>query len=151
MSLKFFHIVFIAASCLMALVVGIWALDAYRFDRSTSWLLLAAVAFGGGGGLVVYGTRFLQKARKLGLAGLLAAGTLGLPSDLLACTVCIGNTESSLRAGMNAGILALLGFAGFMIVSFAIFFVQLARKAREAEHADRHVLDSRSGRNTVHA
>lgn len=132
MSLKFFHIVFIALSCLIALVVGIWALDAYRADGSLAWILLAAIAFLGGGGLVVYGTRFLHKARRLGLAWLLAAATVGLPRELLACTVCLGNTESPLRAGMNAGILALLGFAGFMIVSFGLFFVHLARKAAAA-------------------
>ena len=133
MSLKFFHIVFIAVSSLMSLFVGVWALDAYRTDRSAGMIALAIVAFAGGGLLVVYGNRFLQKTRKLGVAALAAAGTLGLPSDLLACAVCVGNTDSSLRAGMNAGILALLGFAFFMIVSFAAFFIYLWRKAKSVE------------------
>jgi hypothetical protein len=132
MSLKFFHIVFIAVSTLLCLVVGVWALDAYRSEGAVTWIALAVGSFVGGGLLVVYGTRFLQKFRKLGIAGLLAAGTLGSPAEALACAVCIGNTQSSLVNGMNAGILALLGFAGFMIVSFAAFFVYLARKARQA-------------------
>jgi hypothetical protein len=34
---------------------------------------------------------------------------------------------------MNAGILALLGIAGFMIASFAIFFIYLWRKAKSAD------------------
>ena len=148
MSLRFFHVLFIACSTLMALVVGIWAIDAYRTDGSATWLALAVLSFVGGGLLVVYSNRFLQKTRKLGVAALVAAGTFGLPADLLACTVCLGNTTSSLRDGMNAGILALLGFAGFMIVSFAIFFVYLARKARAAA-ADINVPES--GRDTVHA
>jgi hypothetical protein len=136
MSLKFFHIVFITLSTLMCLVVGLWALDAYRTDGSQTWVALAVGSFAGGAFLVVYGTRFLQKFRKLGVAGLLAAGTLGWPADdALACAVCLGNTQSSLRDGMNAGILALLGFAGFMIVSFAIFFIYLWRKARSVETA----------------
>lgn len=130
MSLKFFHILFIALSCMLSLVVGIWAIDAYRTDGSASWIGLAAVSFGGGAFLVVYGNRFLHKMRKLGLAGLLVAGTLGHPSDLFACTVCLGSTDSLLRNGMNAGILALLGFAMFMIVSFAAFFIYLWRRAR---------------------
>lgn len=132
MSLRFFHILFIALSALMCLVVGIWAIDAYRFDGSATWLALAVVAFAGGASLVVYGNRFLQKTRKLGVAALAAAGTLGMPADLLACAVCMGNTDSLLRDGMNAGILALLGFALFMIVSFAAFFVYLWRKSKAA-------------------
>jgi hypothetical protein len=133
MSLKFFHILFITLSAVMSLVVGLWAIDAYRADGSLTWLVLAVLAFGGGGALVVYGNRFLHKMRKLGLAALVVAGTFGLPSDLLACAVCIGNTQSSLRDGMNAGILALLGFALFMIASFAAFFIYLWRKAKTVE------------------
>jgi len=132
MSLRFFHILFITVSSLMCLVVGVWAIDAYRTDGAASWMALAALAFAGGGVLVVYGNRFLQKTRKLGVAALAAAGTLGAPVDLFACAVCLGNTNSSLRDGMNAGILALLGFALFMIVSFAAFFVYLWRKSKTA-------------------
>jgi hypothetical protein len=135
MSLKFFHILFIAVSSLMCLVVGLWALDAYRADGALSWLALAAAALAGGGGLVVYGSRFMQKMRKLGIAALVA-GSLAVPGDLLACTVCLGNTQSSLRDGMNAGILALLGFALFMIVSFAAFFIYLWRRSKAIESSD---------------
>ncbi len=143
MSLRFFHILFVSLSAVMSLVVGLWAIDAYRTDGSAAWAGLALLAFGGGALLVVYGTRFLQKTRKLGVAALAAAGTLGVPSELLACAVCLGNTQSSLRDGMNMGILALLGFAGFMIVSFAIFFIHLARKAKAAAASQE--------RNPVHA
>lgn len=143
MSLRFFHIVFIVLSALMSLVVGTWAIDAYRTDGSPTWAALAFLAFIGGGLLVIYGSRFLAKMRKLGVVALVASGTLGLPSDLLACTICLGNTQSSLRDGMTMGILALLGFAGFMIVSFAVFFIYLARKAKAASASQE--------RNPVHA
>jgi hypothetical protein len=133
MSLRFFHIVFITLSALMSLLVGLWAIDAYRGDGSLTWAILAVLAFVGGGGLVVYGNRFLHKMRKLGVAALVAAGTLATPSKALACTVCIGNTESLLRDGMNAGVLALLGFALFMMVTFAAFFIYLWRKAKAVE------------------
>jgi len=132
MSLRFFHILFIVVSALMSLVVGLWALNAYRTDPSAMWIALAALAFAGGGLLVVYGNRFLQKTRKLGVVALVAAGMCGVPSDALACTVCLGNTDSLLRDGMNAGILALLGFALFMIVSFAAFFVYIWRRSKTA-------------------
>lgn len=143
MSLRFFHIVFIVLSALMSLVVGIWAIDAYRIDGAPTWAALAVLALTGGGLLVVYGTRFLKKMRKLGVVALVAAGTLGLPSDLLACAVCLGNTQSPLRDGMTMGILALLGFASFMIVSFAVFFIYLARKAKAASASQE--------RNALHA
>ena len=130
MSLRFFHALFIAISTLLCLFVGIWAIDAYRFDRSPGWIALAVLALAGGGVLVTYGTRFLQKTRGLALAVAAAAGTVAAPADLLACAVCVGNTNSSLRDGMNAGILALLGFALFMIVSFAAFFIYLWRRSK---------------------
>jgi hypothetical protein len=132
MSLRFFHILFIALSALMALVVGIWAIDAYRRDGAPMWIALALFALAGGALLVVYGNRFLKKTRGLTVAALAAAGTLALPSDAFACAVCIGNTTSPLRDGMNAGILALLAFALFMMVSFAAFFIYLWRKSRSA-------------------
>jgi hypothetical protein len=132
MSLRFFHAVFIALSVLMALFVAVWAIDAYRTDGSGRWLGLALLALGGGALLTVYGNRFLRKTRNLGVAALAAAGTLAAPSPALACAVCLGSTTSSLRDGMNAGILALLGFALFMIVSFAVFFVYLWRKSKSA-------------------
>lgn len=143
MSLKFFHIVFIAVSTLLCLVVGVWALDAYRNDGAATWIVLAVLSFVGGALLVVYGSRFLQKFRKLGMAAVFAAGTLGVPADALACAVCIGNTQSSLRDGMNAGILALLGFALFIIVCFAVFFIYLWRKAKS--------VDTSHGGDPVHA
>jgi hypothetical protein len=133
MSLKFFHVLFITLSAAMSLVVGLWAIDAYRGDGSLTWLVLAVLGFAGGGALVVYGNRFLHKMRKLGLAALVVAGTLGSPSKLLACAVCIGNTESTLRDGMTAGILALLAVALFMMATFAAFFIYLWRKAKSVE------------------
>ncbi len=132
MSLKFFHLLFIGLSALMSLGVGLWAIDAWRTDGAASWLVLALVAIAGGGGLVVYGNRFRQKVRKLGIAALLVAGTLGLPGDALACPACVGTSDSVLQSGMNMGILALLGVTGFMLACFAYFFVSLARRARQA-------------------
>jgi hypothetical protein len=135
MSLRFFHALFIGLSALMCLVVGVWAIDAYRTDGSAAWLALTALALAGGALLVVYGNRFLQKTRKLGVVAIAAAGTLGIPDPAFACAVCLGNTQSSLRDGMNAGILALLGFALFMIASFAAFFIYLWRKSKAATHS----------------
>jgi hypothetical protein len=130
MSLKFFHILFIAMSTVLSLGVGLWAINAWRTDGDAGWLILTVLSFLGGAGLVVYGNRFLQKVRKLGIAVLVVAGSLGAPSDALACSVCIGNTTSALSTGLGSGILLLLAVTGFMLVCFAAFFVHLALKAR---------------------
>ena len=130
MSLRFFHVLFIAVSSLMSIGVGVWAIGAWRADGATAWLWMAVLAFVCGAALVLYGNRFLQKTRTLGLASLLGAGTLATPTDALACTVCLGNTDSIMQSGMNMGILALLGVTGFMLVCFASFFVYLVRRAR---------------------
>ena len=136
MSLRFFHVLFIAVSSLMLLGVGVWAIEAWRADGAAGWLAMAALAFVGGAVLVVYGNRFLQKTRTLGIVSLLVAGTVATPTDALACTVCLGNTDSIMQSGMNMGILALLGVTGFMLACFASFFVYLIRRARTSETQD---------------
>ena len=130
MSLRFFHVFFIAASVLMALGVGVWAIGAWQGDNAAQWLALGALAFASAVGLTVYGSRFLKKTRGLGLAAVLLAVLLGLPQDALACPACIGTSESPMQAGMNLGIMALLGVIGAVLACFASFFVYLARRAR---------------------
>ena len=61
MTLKWFHIVFIALSTLMSLGIGVWGLF-------NSFLVLGIVSLAGSAGLCVYGTYFLQKARRMGLS-----------------------------------------------------------------------------------
>lgn len=60
MSLKWFHIVFISLSVLLSLWFGIWAL----FNEQ---IALGILSLGGSAGLVLYGSYFLGKVRKLGV------------------------------------------------------------------------------------
>jgi hypothetical protein len=62
---------------------------------------------------------------------LLAAAALTLlhPPSLWACAACYGQSDSPLAAGMNWGILSLLGTIGLVLGGVASFFVYLARKA----------------------
>ena len=130
MSLKYFHLFFIAVSTVMAAGVGAWAVDAWQANGAGQWMALAVLGFGSAVGLIVYGSRFFQKVRKLGIAGLLIAGSLAMPGEALACPACAaGSTDSILRSGMNMGIFTLLGVTGFMLVSFAVFFIYLARRS----------------------
>jgi hypothetical protein len=60
MSLKWFHIVFIALSVLLSLWFGVWGL----FNQQVA---LGIVSLGASIGLVVYGNYFLGKVRKFGV------------------------------------------------------------------------------------
>jgi len=132
MPLRLVHVTFIAASALMAAGVGAWAVNAWMRGEGASWAALAAVAGAGAVSLVVYGGRFLRKMRRLGLAALVLAVTLGVPDAALACPACVGTTDSPLQAGMNLGILTLVGVITVILTCFAAFFVHLARRARQA-------------------
>jgi hypothetical protein len=60
MSLKWFHVVFISISTLMGIAIGVWGL----FNH---FVVLAVASLASSAGLCVYGSYFLQKARKEGL------------------------------------------------------------------------------------
>lgn len=66
MSLKAFHIVFIAVSVLVAAGYGVWEVLRYLDGGSFVSLGAAVVAFVVAGGLVVYGKRFLEKLKHVG-------------------------------------------------------------------------------------
>ena len=65
MSLKAFHIFFIILSTLLAVALGVWALD--EFGRSASWvhLALGVGSFIASGVLVLYGIWFLRKLKRV--------------------------------------------------------------------------------------
>jgi len=50
----------------------------------------------------------------------------------MACPVCFGAVEPSIRESMNLGILVLLAVTAGVLACFARFFLLLARRAREA-------------------
>jgi hypothetical protein len=63
MSLKAFHVVFIAASIVLAVGFGLWALS---IGGGTN-LLVALTSFASAVALVAYEVGFLRKCRELGL------------------------------------------------------------------------------------
>ena len=64
MSLKAFHIVFIALSLALALGFGAWCLKTNRTEADKGYLALGVTSFAVGGLLIVYGSWFLRKLRK---------------------------------------------------------------------------------------
>lgn len=65
MSLKVFHLVFIAASIILSFGVAVWELRFYTMTRSVSELSLAVLFLAMGAVLVAYGMRTIQKFKEL--------------------------------------------------------------------------------------
>ncbi len=66
MSLKIFHLVFIALSVLMAAVVGGWGVNRFLDGGGTGGLALGLGFFVAGAVLLVYGVRVARKLREIG-------------------------------------------------------------------------------------
>jgi hypothetical protein len=62
-SLKSFHIVFVACSVLFSAGFGYWALRAFQTSGEGLMLTLSLGSFVAAGALVVYGVWFLKKLR----------------------------------------------------------------------------------------
>jgi hypothetical protein len=63
MSLKAFHVVFIAAALVLAGWTGWWSWSQWQSGAEGGWLALAAACAAAMVGLVVYGIWFLEKTR----------------------------------------------------------------------------------------
>ncbi len=61
------------------------------------------------------------------VAAVLAALT---PPAARACAVCFGAADSAMTEGMNAGILALLGFVGVVQVGFVALFLRFRQRSK---------------------
>ena len=65
MNLRWFHALLILLSALLAVVFGVWSLNAYGREEETTHLVAAIAAFGLSLGLLAYDSWFLRKTRRL--------------------------------------------------------------------------------------
>ena len=65
MSLRIFHLVFIAISVVLTAFVAAWSVGQYRLAGEPGYIAVCAAAVAAGIGLVVYATRFQRKTRSL--------------------------------------------------------------------------------------
>jgi hypothetical protein len=65
MSLKAFHVIFMAAAVLLSIGLGVWSLDQRAQGQPGAWVAYAAAAFVVALGLVAYEVWFLRKTRKV--------------------------------------------------------------------------------------
>src|SRR5262245_42136575 len=119
MSLKAFHIFFIALSALMCFGIGAFRAQAYSENGDLGALAQSAVSIAAGAGLVVYGWRFLKKTKGLGylstVFALVCASIAVDASAAQACSVCYGDPASPQSQAMRVGIFVLLGFIGTVL------------------------------------
>ena len=67
---------------------------------------------------------------------LLSAALVAVPAALApavaeACAVCFGAADSKMTEGMNAGILALLGFVAVVQVGFVAMFLHIRHRSKK--------------------
>lgn len=65
MSLKAFHILFIALSILLSAGLGAWGVESYLESGARGALALGLVFFVTGAALLIYGVKFLEKMREI--------------------------------------------------------------------------------------
>jgi predicted Kef-type K+ transport protein len=65
MSLRAFHLLFIALSVVLAAFVAAWAASQYRLAHDIGYALTGVLAVAFAAGLAVYGAKFQQKTRNL--------------------------------------------------------------------------------------
>jgi hypothetical protein len=51
---------------------------------------------------------------------------------IIMCSVCFSGADPLARAGLNAGIIVLLGVTTVVLACFACFFIRLAQRAKAA-------------------
>jgi len=65
MSLRAFHLLFIAMSVILTAFFAAWAAGQYQTAHDTSYAVVGAVSLASGVGLAIYGAAFQRKTRKL--------------------------------------------------------------------------------------
>jgi hypothetical protein len=133
MSLRIFHLVFIALSIVLAAFVAAWATSQYRAQHDITYAIAAVLCLIAAAGLMVYAARFQRKTKHL-LA--MALALVATPRSAFACPVCFGDSNSPLASAANMGILVMLIITVCMLAGFASFFIYLMRRARLASTVD---------------
>ena len=65
MSLRAFHLVFIAMTVVLTAFFGMWAFGEYRVNHQPAYAVTACGSLLAGAGLVIYGAAFQRKTRRL--------------------------------------------------------------------------------------
>jgi hypothetical protein len=129
MSLRGFHLLFIAASTVLSLGLAYYCLRLWREQGGLGALAAVVIALATAAGLIVYALWFRRKARTL----VTAAVVWLLAADAAhACEACYGKAEGSMIDGARMGVFLLLAVTLCVQAGFVWFFLHLRRRARRA-------------------
>lgn len=64
MSLRVFHLVFVALSVVLTAFFAAWAVGQYRVEHDTGYAVAGAVSLAAGAALAVYGAAFQRKTKR---------------------------------------------------------------------------------------
>jgi hypothetical protein len=138
MSLKFFHIFFIACSMILALGIGVWGLMSYGRSGQVLELLWGGGSILAGIGLAVYGVSFLRKMKHVGY---MALALLLLPNVVLACPVCYGGDPNHPQVkSVQAAVLFLLAVTAVVLGGFVALFIGFWKRSRRVESEQAHLV-----------
>jgi hypothetical protein len=65
MSLRAFHLLFIALSIVLAAFLGAWAIGQYQVSRDAVYIVSGVASLAGAGALAVYAAAFQRKTKHL--------------------------------------------------------------------------------------
>ena len=65
MSLRQFHLLFIAVSVILTAFFAAWAAGQYRVEQEMSYVVAAGASLAAGAALAVYGAAFQRKTRRM--------------------------------------------------------------------------------------
>jgi hypothetical protein len=65
MSLRLFHLLFIALSVILTAFFAAWAAGQYRVEQDYRYIAVATAALAAGASLAVYGAAFQRKTRQM--------------------------------------------------------------------------------------
>jgi hypothetical protein len=148
MSLRAFHLLFVAASTLLAFGLGGWCISASRAGQP-GYLALSIACFAVGVGLIVYGVWFQRKIRTVEqekarkrrnlhrVPVVFAAWALGTRAAD-ACSVCYGEAQGPMIDAARLGVWLLFGLVLMIQLAFVAFFVYLYLRAKRyrAKHPE---------------
>jgi len=126
MSLRAFHLFFIAISVVLAAFFAAWAAGQYSAGHQVSYVIVAVIALACGLGLAVYGAKFQRKTK----GWLVCCLIVTAPRAAMACPVCFGQNDSPMAIATNMGIIAMLVVVVGVLGAFASFFIYLMRRAK---------------------
>ncbi len=132
MSLRTFHIVFIALSLLLSLMMGVWGFQGYFVQGGGGYLTLGVTGVVFLALLIPYIRWFKSKMSKLASMLVMAAlpGMLGLSSEALACPMCFADPTSLITKGISGGILFLVLLVGCVFAGILTVILSWRRRAR---------------------